>query len=1029
MKKKSDKQKLDNELDFDDMSEFDDDLDFGDLDDVTNDRNPSSAGVSKEMLKEAGTGFLDGLVKKTAEKSLPESYSRNYAVAMDYADFTRETFDRNKTKINRSLYRLGREVKKILPFQFNLLNNFLSKYETDFEELKTQTEEQLRENSIQSNLDSIFNKNLEVQKAIEAKRSAEEEVNKKEQLGFNKINLDVLTSIDTNIGTQTSFTLQISKEYYRKSLELQYKSYFIQADMLKTMRDYYKSYSIQFDNIVKNTGLPDFVKLKTSENFKEILRNNAITSVYQNLFNNSNYIQGVKKRLSSVIDGKINDLTDSIDTVTDLASGINDAGSMGGGSMRVIGNLLSGMLGSTLGEKTAEKIAGKFKKKIEGNKTITAGGNYLDLAATSPSSMMSALRAKVQNKADEYSDGSTIGRSIIGKVLGGASDLLSVTGQQKIDTEIKKPNILTHAQPAIFDNKVHRSISEVIPMYLSKILTENTNLRLMYKTVNQGKLIGFTEQTELVYNYQDRKLGSVKEFKESVSKSLNLQGDKKKNKVSRLISTIDQTSRNSKNLSKEDSTVLKNGKSRKAFETYVQEASKTLKSEEFTYDNLVKNYKQIDSLKEIVNQNPGLAAYLETIEKVSTPNVKKQYESLATDVSLDYPITSVIELFKTASKLSGSKSEYINNIKPAVAQKISKAIMTYLLNSSVDVTIESIISGSCFRYLKSSDNKLTKKPLVTFILDVKHVVALDDTEQLSILRLAIGIMNKSLRDQFEINPEVFKELNQYSPILQEHGELTIENLVEGKLGKVDQAETIDPYDLRQMTKIKDKKRRSVPAEVGNANILSQIENSSVMREVTEYSNIFTSFGKDIKNASGLKDVTSSISKMVSSLSTKMKENGAALYKKATSELDKVNTYIKDTSKIGIEKTQTALIEQLTKYIENIDKVIELEKENQRTLTNEINMVNRTVNDNINDQTTQRTVSKSTAALLKTKEIEIKTLVAFKKKLIDARRSLMNMETKEIDIQSFMSTTKSIFTNLLQEANSIMNQLESETQVI
>lgn len=1027
MKKKSDKQKVDNELDFDDMSEFDDDLDFGDLNDVTNDRNPSSSGISKEMLKEAGTGFLDGLVKKTAEKSLPESYSRNYSVAMDYADFTRETFDRNKTKIDRSLYRLGREVKKILPFQFNMLNNFLSKYETDFEELKTQTEEQLRENSIQSNLDSIFNKNLEVQKAIEAKRSAEEEVSKKEQLGFNKINLDVLTSIDTNVGTQTSFTLQISKEYYRKSLELQYKSYFIQADMLKTMRDYYKSYSIQFDNIVKNTGLPDFVKLKTSENFKEILRNNAITSVYQNLFNNSNYVQGVKKRLSSVIDGKINDLTDSIDTVTDLASGINDAGSMGGGSMRVIGNLLSGMLGSTLGEKTAEKIAGKFKKKIEGNKTIAAGGNYLDLAATSPSSMMSALRAKVQNKADEYSDGSTISRSIIGKVLSGASDLLSVTGQQKIDTEIKKPNILTHAQPAIFDNKVHRSISEVIPMYLSKILTENTNLRLMYKTVNQGKLIGFTDQTELVYNYQDRKLGSVKEFKESVSKSLNLQGDKKKNKINRLTSTIDQTSRNVKNLSKEDSAILKNNKSRKAFESYVQEASITLKPEDFTYDNLVKNYKKIDSLKEVVAKNPGLATYLETIAKVSTTNVTKQYESLATDVSLDYPITAVIELFKTASKLSGSK--YKNNLKPDVAQKISKAIMTYLMNSSTDVTIESIISGSCFRYLKSSDHKLIKKQLVTFILEVKRVVGLDDMEQLSILRLAIGVMNKSLRDQFEINPEIFKELNQYSPILQEHGNLTIENLIEGKLGKVEQEETIDPYELRQMTKVKDKKRQSVPAAVGNANILSQIENSSVMREVTEYSNIFSTFGKDIKNASGLKDVSNSISKMVSSLSIKMKENGAALYKKATSELDKVNTYIKDTSKIGIEKTKVALIEQLTKYIENIDKVIELEKENQRTLSNEINMINRTVNDNVNDQSTQRTVSKSTAALLKTKEVEIKTLIAFKKKLIDTRKGVMSIETKEIDIQSFMSTTKSIFTNLLEEAKTIMNQLESDSQAI
>ena len=263
--KKQTKTDIDNEMNFDDLEDLNDsDLEFGDLENIEDDRNPSKLGVAKELATETGKGFLEGLAKQTAKKALPPEYTANYYEAMDYVDFAKDTFEVNKSKVQKSAYRLGKEVKKILPFQIKMLDRFLEKTEADTEQLQQASEEQMREASTQSVLSGIFDKQLEIQKALEAKRDAEDAVEKKERISMNKMNIDVLSSIDANVSQNTAFSLQISKEYFRRSLELQFKSYYVQADMLRTMRDYYKGFSLQFENIVKNTGLPEFVKLNNT---------------------------------------------------------------------------------------------------------------------------------------------------------------------------------------------------------------------------------------------------------------------------------------------------------------------------------------------------------------------------------------------------------------------------------------------------------------------------------------------------------------------------------------------------------------------------------------------------------------------------------------------------------------------------------------------------------------------------------------------------------------------------------------------
>ena len=367
-KRKSGKGEMDDDYDFDDLGDLEEGLDLGDMEDITNDREPSVLSVSKELSKEAGKGFLDGLIKETARKSLPTEYDTYSADVLDYANLGSEMFSSSKSRIEKSMFKLGNEVKKILPFQSKMLNNFLEKYKEENVRSQEASEEAMRDAGIQSNLSSIFDKQLEIQGAIEARKEAKEQVKTKHDLVTTKLQANILSNIDKNTAQQTAFTLQISKEYFRRSLELQFKSYFVQADMLKTMKDYYKGFSVQFDNIVKNTGLPEFVKLTNTERLTEIARDKVTEGVYKRLFTESGYIDTVKKKALSYVNNKVDEKLQGIDAITDQLEMMGSAADGPGGMARLLGSVFSGMGGSVLGEKVANKISPKIKDKIKDNK-------------------------------------------------------------------------------------------------------------------------------------------------------------------------------------------------------------------------------------------------------------------------------------------------------------------------------------------------------------------------------------------------------------------------------------------------------------------------------------------------------------------------------------------------------------------------------------------------------------------------------------------------------------------------------------
>lgn len=1016
-KKKDKKNNVDNDLDFGDLDDLEVDTDFGDLEDIDADsRSPSKAGVAKELAGEATKGFFDGLIKQTAKKSLPDEYSSNYYELMDYADFARETFDTNKNKVNKSVYKLGKEVKKILPFQFKFLDNYLEKFESDNEEQRQASEDEMREGSISANLSSIFDKQLEVTKAIEARRDANDQVEAKERMTTTKMNIDILTNIDSNISNMSAFTLQISKEYFRRSLELQFKSYFVQADMLKTMREHYKGFSLQFDNIVKNTGLPEFVKLNNTERLSEILRTQMVQNTYKNLFSNSEYVKSVKGRVSKLIGDKVSSFTDGIDNVTDQLSMINSAGDGNGGQL--LANIGSGLLGSTLGEKLADKISPKIKDRIKNSKGINAGANYLNLLSNSPSTLFSTLRGKVQKKQSEYSDESDPLRLAASKMFGGLNELLGVTEPGKQEFKVTNSSILNHNKPAIFDNKVHRSITEVIPMYLSRILQVNTDFWQGYAHVNAGRLKnGPDGSAELTYDYEGRKLVTHDELRAGVEKNI-LEGASSKNKLNSTTNTIlsgSLTQLNKDKAGNKDAIkLLTNKKSDKLLNDYLHRASKD-DSIQFDYKTLIEDYSKSDKLKGMVEADPKLKALLEVIKKAKVDRKNTNLDNKMSDVKRRYPVTGVKQLFSDASMLAGKKIR--NVLKDPQAEIIAKAFTKFITSNGRDISMENVVSGECFKFVTSKDFEGIKKNVTIFINEARTVKNEDDLVKESSFAVLLGMVNRSLKDNFELDPSVFQTLYEYNPALGEKGALGVENLVERKLFQTKDEEYVSIEDIRSSVKTPKNKLDEARTENVKSGLLESITRvtSNFKQEITDAgSNPFAIARVVIKNAKSATD--------------HIRKASEKAYNAATVKIDGLKESLGKLTDETIDAAMDSLIKKFDESALAIDEMIKKETEARDEELKALEEAKAKLTELMNDPAALRDIEKSIARVTKFYDSSIKAM----NKLRDTLRSQKNnmIQLKSSGVNNRLELVKRIRTEIestLQRVRGILENIEEQTR--
>lgn len=1005
------------DMDFDDLDGMDD-MEF---DDVDFDRKPSNSEVAKDLGKEAGTGFLDGLAKQTAKKVLPESYEYGVPEAMEYVDFSKEVIGKNKTKIEKSIYGLGKEVKKILPFQSKMLDGFLEKYSSDFEKHKQESEEAIREASIGGNLTSIFDKQLEVQKAIESRRDATNEVESKQRMVSSKMQLDLLKSIAEQTGQQAAFTTQIGKEYYRKSLELQFKTYYIQADMLKTQRDYFQGFSTQFDTIVKNTGLPDFVKLHNTELIAETMKRRAIESTTKRIFDNSTFIKGAKERINRLVDQKVSAITESIDQVT---GGMEMMGGTGGNPIMMMASVLSSLGGSTLGGKLADKVAPGLKERIKDNKTINAGGQYLDAMSNDPKALLEMLKETSDRKKDSYSGESSPVEGFLSKLFGGTSGLLdaAIGGKDKYAVK-NKSNILENKQPAIFDQRVHRSITEVIPMYLMRILKQNTDLTSMYFAVNKTKdgFSDFKASGELMYDYNKRKLDSVGNVRKGLQDELFGSRTKKMEQVSRslvssTISSLDKDPKKNKALLK----TMKDKNTVKGLHRYAK-AMGDVEGFELSYESLVDealdDNKRSVAASEFFAEHPEVLESLKIIQKSNnSDSQKKNLDINIKDATVMYPIGDIIRAIHEVSKLAGKKP--LNSISDAQATVLSKSWTTYIVKSGGSaITFIKVIKGEVFNNtMTESDLNIVSKPVAILVSELTYLVNLQDREINAKLNNIFTLVNKALKANTNLNPEIWSILNEYSNELVADGELGTTNLVEGSLDVAgDDTEYASADNIKKLTK------------VGSAQI-KEFKKGNTLEAITrDMGNLGSNFKNTFKKAAdaasrgdlkGAGNILADASKELSDgVKAKYRNHSKLINSHVTKFTASINKLTEKTVGAAIE-TQ---IKAITGTIEGIDRHILTSKEAKELVASQMSDYKNAMSNMTDSESSAREVEKTLKESNARYDAEIARLESAKSIIANFRQKLIALQDRdaEMDYKALATQVSGYLTGVKEQLTGLV----------
>jgi len=459
------------DLDFEDDDLGIDDLgDLGDLDPFAEPPPPANKREAiTRTLKSGVKGFTEDIkddslksASEIAEAALPKKLSGE-------TNAVKEVSEKLKDEITKA----GREVRAQATSTINAAESILPKNETVGKmanKLKSLfgSEDEIYERkktAEELNNEEIANKLEEALGSKDKRAEYEDLLNKQIELNRFKSTKEISNIIASNTELLNKFNREVTANYYRRSLEVQYKHLFVARQQLELLASGMDGFKNQFAAIANNTGLPEYVKLKKSEVLATSIKGRMYEGITDKLYADDNAVGRIRKNLINKVTGVKDNVLSSFGMVRDAAdakeTGAEMAG-MAGGAGGIAGSLLAGWVKTLAGEKLGEHLEkdDKVKARMFKAKNIASDlpGFINDLKPKHEYNENGdeTLKSKTKNSALNFI------KDIVGKEV------------DPNKTRLHKEDI---NDVGIFDNRTKSSINKVIPGLLSKIHAEIKSMR------------------------------------------------------------------------------------------------------------------------------------------------------------------------------------------------------------------------------------------------------------------------------------------------------------------------------------------------------------------------------------------------------------------------------------------------------------------------------------------------------------------------------------------------------------------------
>ena len=465
----------DEKLNFDDLDMDMGDL-FGDGSEKKDDRKPIEVFEDKfkeNFKKNYGSDEVQAAVKKV----LPPKVTMASDEIGEYVHEGKRIMDESTAAISKSVGQLRSSIAKALPLYEKVLPKFLVeslKYQDEEQErYREKSEEEKHNEEVNEEIADINRVQLELQKQAEARKLLREQVDSKRF----ESQQDLLFAIRNGIERQSSYHEQIAARYQRRLLEVSMHQLYTQRNILANFTTFSAHQKAALETIVKNTALPDFVKMRSAEMIKEMgLRrlinfgNNKIGNYVNNF--KENLINNVENKAKGFVSG-ITGLADTATMAVDASTSMAEMDSMFGGKGKKTKEQIAGEF---LGSQASKRLNEVFLKKLFGR--IDKGGK-----ATASFEALSRFLKYAPEGLNRWA-GESDGHFQFLK------DLIPKSSDKDITHDKLGASKLT--EQAEFDMATRRSIVDVIPALLSKIHLSTEGIRtglLPKQQLDEGNLL------------------------------------------------------------------------------------------------------------------------------------------------------------------------------------------------------------------------------------------------------------------------------------------------------------------------------------------------------------------------------------------------------------------------------------------------------------------------------------------------------------------------------------------------------------
>lgn len=485
----------DKEIELDDF-DFDD-FDFNDFDmsgpDGADDRSPTTAIRDSAIADFRSSISNKDTIRRALEDSLPSGYESTF----DTLDAVGDTRD----KIKEAMEPVADQAKLMARQNKDLVNKFLPKKMaerlsgwSEAEDVSGGYEDlDPRKAEVTASVADIFRLNQEREKEerqvdteAEGERFAiKEEAEAKRHMS----QVEVLDAIRSGISRQTDYQDQILSRYQQKHLELTYQQLYTVQDILELNKRRAESDTQSFADIVKNTALPETQKIRGFEEAKREAYAEARREAVEGV---GGYMRGA---VSGMVGNTINSVqTRLLDTMGMVQEYAGASDGMGPSPQEMIGGLLG-----------TEAADGILRKGIETALKATgqdADDSYVNRLAA----RLSLMWQEAPEKLISWARTSSGAGGVAGFLENFIKDQVPRFGRvNTIDVE----QIADADEAATFTNRIARSITDVIPGYLSLQLHQ---LRLL---VSDGEPV---ERIE--YNPETGQFGAASDKSETLKQRL-----------------------------------------------------------------------------------------------------------------------------------------------------------------------------------------------------------------------------------------------------------------------------------------------------------------------------------------------------------------------------------------------------------------------------------------------------------------------------------------------------------------------------